>query len=542
MTGADASFTTAAFVDSDGDGLPDDYETAHGLDPHNAADALADADGDGQTNLAEYLAGTDPANPADALHVLAVSAGGTGVTVQFTTVFGKRYVVERTASLTSPAWSAVSATLNGNGTPLSSPTPPRRPVAGRPSTGRGWSPERASPVAERCHAPGKMTKLSSSGALPWTIAHRRSREMPLSLLSTAGAVARVSRASGLAVLLAVGVGMLPFHGRAQSPPVVADAAGYHLEATWKVGGEGGWDYLTFDPQSRRLYVTRTDRVQVIDGDKGMLLGEVHGLEGGHGVALAPELNRGFASSGKSGSVIMFDLQTLAPVGGPIPVGRKPDAIIYDPATKHVFAFNGDSKDASVIDAATAKVVATIPLGGGPEFAAVDGQGGLFVNLEDEGLTLAIDTQKNAVAQRWPLAPGEGPSGLAMDPARHRLFAGCHNAQMAVLDAASGKVLATPPIGKGVDACAFDPGTGLAFASCGDGTLTVVREDPAKPGAFIAEKINTQRGARTMALDPKTHAVYLAAADFEAAPTPAAGERPARPKIVPGSFVVLKFVR
>ncbi len=296
------------------------------------------------------------------------------------------------------------------------------------------------------------------------------------------------------------------------------------------------------PEARRLYVTRTDRVQVIDADKGTVVGEVPGLDGGHGVALAPEFNRGFASSGKSGTVIVFDLKTLQPIGAPVPVGKKPDAIVYEPSTKHVFAFNGESKDASVIDAATAKVVATVPLGGGPEFAAADGKGGLFVNLEDESETLAIDVQKNVVTQRWPLAPGEEPSGLAMDPARHRLFAGCHNEQMVVLDAESGKVLATPPIGKGVDACAFDPGTGFAFASCGDGTLTVVQEDPAKPGGFVAEKINTQRGARTMALDPKTHAVYLAAADFEPAPTPAAGEKPQRPTMVPGSFVVLKFVR
>ncbi len=288
-------------------------------------------------------------------------------------------------------------------------------------------------------------------------------------------------------------------------------------------------------------MTRPDRVQVIDGDKGTLLGEVPGLDGGHGVALVPELGRGFASSGKSGTVVVFDLKTLKPIGAPIPVGKKPDAIIYEPASKHVFAFNGESKDASVIDAATAKVIATIPLGGGPEFAAVDGKGGLFVNLEEEGETLAIDTQKNVVTQHWPLAPGEGPSGLAMDPAKHRLFSGCHNEQMVVLDAASGKVLATPSIGKGVDACAFDFGTGFAFASCGDGTLTVVKEEP--PGEFqVVEHVPTRKSARTMALDPTTHAVYVAAADFEPAPTPAPGAPRVRPKMVAGTFVILKFAR
>lgn len=330
---------------------------------------------------------------------------------------------------------------------------------------------------------------------------------------------------------------------AQSPAATAaaGASGYHLEATWKIGGEGGWDYLTFDPEAHRLYVTRTDRVEVIDGDKGTLVGGVPGLDGGHGTALAPEFHRGFATSGRSGTVVVFDLQTLQPVGAPVPVGKKPDAIIYDPASKHVFAFNGESESATVIDAATAKVVATIPLGGGPEFAAADGKGGLFVNLEDKNETLLIDAQKNTVTQRWPLAPGEGPSGLAIDPAKQWLFAGCHNEQMAVLDAASGKLLAQPPIGKGVDACAFDPGTGFAFASCGDGTLTVVQENADKAGEFrVVETVKTQRGARTMALDPKTHAVYLAAADFEAAPAPAAGEKPKRPKMLPGSFAILKF--
>ena len=225
------------------------------------------------------------------------------------------------------------------------------------------------------------------------------------------------------------------------------------------------------------------------------------------------------------------------------MGKKPDAIIYEPSTKHVFAFNGESEDASVIDAASGKVVATVPLGGGPEFAAADGAGKLFVNLEDKSETLAIDPQKNTVIQRWPLAPGESPTGLALDAVKHRLFAGCHNSQMIVLDAGNGQRLAELPIGKGVDACGFDPGTGLAFASCGDGTLTVAQEDSAKPGEFhVVETVKTQRGARTMALDPKTHAVYLAAADYEPAPAPAEGEKPKRPKMLPGSFVILKFVR
>ncbi len=328
---------------------------------------------------------------------------------------------------------------------------------------------------------------------------------------------------------------------AQTPPAASPGpSGYHLAATWKPGGEGGWDYCTVDPSAHRLYVTRTDRVQVIDTEDGKALGEVTGLDGGHGTALVPDANRGFATSGKSGTVIVFDLQTLKPVGEPIKVGKKPDAIVYEPFSKHVFAFNGESDDASVIDPATARVVATIPLGGGPEFAGSDGQGTLFVNLEDKSMALAIDVRTNTVTHRWPTAPGEEPSGLAVDAGKGRVFAGCRNERMVVLDAANGKVLATPAIGQGVDACAFDPGTGFAFASCGDGTLTVVKEDN---GSFsVVEKIVTKKGARTMALDADTHAVYLPTAEFEPAPTPAPGQGRVRPRMVPGSFQVLKFVR
>ncbi len=323
-------------------------------------------------------------------------------------------------------------------------------------------------------------------------------------------------------------------------PATSNGSGYHLEATWKPGGEGGWDYATVDSSAHRLYVTRTDRVQVIDTEDGHTVGEVPGLEGGHGTALAPDQSRGFATSGKSGTVIVFDLKTLKPIGEPVKVGQKPDAIVYEPFSKHVFAFNGESDDASVIDPATAKVVATIALGGGPEFAGADGKGTLFVNLEDKNEILAIDVQTNTVTHRWPIAPGDGPSGLAVNGAKGRVFAGCHNAQMVVLDAASGKVLATPPIGEGVDACAFDPGTGFAFASCGDGTLTVVKEEN---GRFpVIEKIATKKGARTMALDLVTHALYLPTAEFEPAAALSPGQGRMRPKMVPGSFMVLKYVR
>ncbi len=329
--------------------------------------------------------------------------------------------------------------------------------------------------------------------------------------------------------------------------------GYHLDATWKIGGEGGWDYLAIDPAAHRLYVTRTDRVQVIDTQTGKLAGEVPGLDGGHGTALAPDLGRGFATSGKSNTVVVFDLQTLKPIGEPIPVGKKPDAIVYcqgkwttsdgprEITVQKVFAFNGESQDATVIDAPTGKVIATVPLGGAPEFAvAADGQE-VHVNLEDKSEIVTIHALTNALSSDpgVPLAPGEEPTGLSRGPG-DLLLAGCHNQQM-ILTSPGGKQFGSVPIGKGVDAVAFDPGTGLMFASCGDGTLTVARYDQTD-GFHVVEVVKTQVGARTMALDPSTHAVYLATADFEPAPPEVPGQGHTRPKPVPGSFVILKFVR
>jgi YVTN family beta-propeller protein len=261
-------------------------------------------------------------------------------------------------------------------------------------------------------------------------------------------------------------------------------------------------------------------------DKGTLVGEVAKTPGIHGVALVPKRNRGFTSNGADSTVTVFDLETLREVAR-IPVGKRPDAILYDPASGRVFTFNAGSGDASAIDAEIEKVVGTIKLGGKPEFAVADGKGHAYVNLEDKSEVLALDTRKLTVEQRWPLAPGKEPTGLAIDRARRRLFASCHNEKMVVLDADSGKVLATAPIGKGTDACIFDPDTRLAFSSNGDGTLTVVREDK---GQFeVAETVMTQAGARTMALDTKTHNLFLATA------RPKPGQRRA---YEPGSFVIL----
>jgi YVTN family beta-propeller protein len=326
---------------------------------------------------------------------------------------------------------------------------------------------------------------------------------------------------------------------AVSATAFAPPSGYHLLKKIPLGGEGGWDYLAFDSPTRRLFISRATKVVVLNVDTGTVAGEIPNTDGVHGIAFAPEFDRGFTSNGRAGTVTIFDLQSLQIIGS-AKAGMNPDAIVYDPASKRVFAMNGQSTNVTAIDAATGKVLGTIPVTGKPEFAAADGAGHLYVNIEDKSEELQIDTQNLKVTAQWPLAPCQEPSGLAMDIAHRRLFAGCHNQMMAVVDTDSGKVIATPAIGLGVDANAFDPGTGFAFASNGQSaTLTVVHEGA--PDKFsVVEDVPTQRGARTMALDPKSHEVYLVTAEFAPAP-PAANENP-RPRMmpVPGTFVVLIF--
>jgi DNA-binding beta-propeller fold protein YncE len=315
---------------------------------------------------------------------------------------------------------------------------------------------------------------------------------------------------------------------------------YHLTKTVKLGGEGFWDYLNVDSDARRLYISRGTHVMVLDADSLEVLGDLPNTQGVHGIALASELGRGFTSNGRANTVTIFDLKTLK-VLGEVKTGQNPDAIIYDPASRRVFTFNGRSGDSTAIDAASGSVAGTIALGGRPEFAAADGKGHVYANLEDKSMVVAIDSQKLTVVSRWPLAPGEEPSGMAMDRDHRRLFSGCHNKMMVVMDADSGKVVATPPIGQGVDANAFDPGTGLAFSSNGDGTLTVVHQE--SPDKYsVVDNVQTQRGARTMALDLKTHNVYLVTAEFGPPPAPTADQPRPRPSIVPGSFVVLVVSR
>jgi hypothetical protein len=317
--------------------------------------------------------------------------------------------------------------------------------------------------------------------------------------------------------------------------LAAAASGYHVIATYKIGGDGGWDYLTADSEAGRIYISRATHVIVIDADSGNSVGEIPDTPGVHGIALAPELGRGFTSNGREGTVSIFDIKSLA-TSGKIKVGENPDAIVYDPASKRVFTFNGRSQDSSAIDAASGKVLGTIKLDGKPEFAASDAQGEIFVNIEDKSELVAIDPNKLEVKAKWPLAPCTEPSGLSIDRKHRRLFVGCDNKMMAVVDADSGKVLATPAIGDGVDATAFDPETGLAFASCGEGVLTVVKEESA--GKFSAENVPTQPGARTLALDLKTHNVFVVTAKFGPPPAPTADNPHPRRSMVPDSFVVL----
>jgi DNA-binding beta-propeller fold protein YncE len=317
----------------------------------------------------------------------------------------------------------------------------------------------------------------------------------------------------------------------------AAPARYHLLEKIAVGGEGGWDYLTLDAAARRLYVSRGTRVVVLDVDSGKTVGEISGTEGVHGIALAPELHRGFTSNGRSSTVTIFDTATLSVVGSVKATGENPDAIIYDPASRRVFTFNGRGKNATAIDAATGKVAGTVPLDGKPEFAVADGKGRVFVNIEDKNEISVIASGPLQVEKSWPIPACEEPSGLAMDRKDRRLFTVCHNRAMAVLDADTGRAVASVPIGQGVDAAAWDPSAALAFASNGDGTLTVVKQDG--PDAYhVVENAVTQRSARTMALDEKTHRIFLAAAEFGAAP-PATAEQPRpRPPMVPGSFTIL----
>jgi DNA-binding beta-propeller fold protein YncE len=280
---------------------------------------------------------------------------------------------------------------------------------------------------------------------------------------------------------------------------------------------------------------------VLDADKGNVVGEIPDTEGVHGVAIAADLGRGFTSNGRSSTVTIFDSKTLKPLGRIKSTGENPDAILYDSSSHRVFAFNGRTSNATAIDAKTGEVAGTIALAGKPEFAADDGQGRVFVNIEDKSEVAVLDPKTLRVEARWKLAPCEEPSGMAIDRKNGRLFVGCSNQMMAMLDTANGRVVATVPIGKGVDANAFDPETGLAYASTGEGKLTIAHED-APDRLTLVQDVATQRGARTMALDARTHHAFLVTADFGPPPAPTPDQPRPRPAILPGTFVILEVGR
>jgi YVTN family beta-propeller protein len=343
-------------------------------------------------------------------------------------------------------------------------------------------------------------------------------------------------------------------GLLATPVFLAAQKPYHIVDRWKVGGEGGWDYLLADSAAHRLYLTHGVRVDVLDtqtgksgvpGDGSMppvwkLIGSIAGLHGTHGVALDNAGKFGYISDGGGNAVVVFDRATLATVAT-IPAGTNPDAIIFEPATQTVWAFNGRSKDATVIDAATRKVIATIPLPGKPEFAAVDGKGMVFDNIEDKNEIVRIDARTMKLTGEWPLAGCESPSGLAFDVSGSRLFSVCDGKKMAVTDARSGKSLATAGIGDGPDAAGWDAAHKLVFSSNGgSGTLTVI--DASASGYPAIEELATQRGARTMAYDATADRIYLVTAEFGPRPAPTAENPRPRPAIVPGSFVVLVIGR
>jgi DNA-binding beta-propeller fold protein YncE len=320
---------------------------------------------------------------------------------------------------------------------------------------------------------------------------------------------------------------------AKSPPT------YHLLKKVVLGGDGGWDLLAFDSSTHRLYISRGTHVMVVDVDSGAVVGDIPNTPRVHGIAIAPEFDKGFITNGGDATVTIFDLKTLK-ASSQVKVGENPDAIIYDPASKRVFSFNAKSKNATAIDAKTGTVAGTIALPGQPELAVADDHGKIFVNLEDKSAVVEFDSRKLTVDATWPLAPGEGPTGIALDRKHHRLFSACANKMMTVLNSENGKLVTTVPVGNGPDGAGFDADLQLAFSPNGsDGTLTVIHED--SPDKFgVVESVPTQRGARTMEVDEKGHRVFLVTAEFGPTPAPTAERPRPRPPMVPGTFTLLVF--
>jgi DNA-binding beta-propeller fold protein YncE len=320
---------------------------------------------------------------------------------------------------------------------------------------------------------------------------------------------------------------------AQSP------GGYHIVQTYNLGGDGAWDYIVPEPAQHRVFVARANRVMVIDEDNGKLLGEVTGINGAHGTAIAAASGHGFATSGNDQSVVMFDVKTFKELAR-IPSAEDTDAIIYDPVSNRVFTFNGDAHSSTVIDPAAGTRITTIDLGGKPEYGATAGDGKVYANLTDISEVVEIDAKSATVSRRWSTTPCKQPVSMALDTAHHRLFSGCRSGVLAVSDYQAGKTITTLPIGMGVDGAGYDPASSDVFATNADGSLTVIHQD--SPDKYhVVESVTTPTGSRNMGLDPTTHRIYVAAADFAAPAAPANGApkgRGGRPAVVPGTFKLL----
>ena len=310
---------------------------------------------------------------------------------------------------------------------------------------------------------------------------------------------------------------------------------YHVTHTYTLGGDGSWDYIVPDPPNHRLFIARQNRVMVVDEDKGTLLGEVTGIQGAHGTAIADGAGHGFATEGAGKSVVMFDLKTFKTLGR-IPAAEDADAILYDSASNRVFTLNGDAHSSTVIDPRGGTLITNIPLGGKPEYGASAGDGKVYANLTDTSEVVEIDAKTATVTRRWPTAPCKQPVAMAIDTAHHRLFSGCRSGVMAVSDYQAGKVVATLPIGTGVDGAGFDAASGNAFASNADGTLTVIHQDT--PDQYrVVENVATPVGSRNMGLDPANHRVFVVSAKFGPVP-----EGARRGPVLPGSFTLLVIER
>jgi YVTN family beta-propeller protein len=324
----------------------------------------------------------------------------------------------------------------------------------------------------------------------------------------------------------------------------APEGGYHLLKKYELGAAPGgkeyWDYITFDAATRRLYISHNTEVKVVDADSGAVVGSIPDLKRVHGIALVPDLGRGFISDGGADEAVVFDLKALK-VTGRIKTGRNPDCIIYDPASKHVFTMNGKTSDSSVIDPSSLTVVATIAMGGRPEYAVADGKGMVYDNLEDKNEVVTLDSRANSVKAHWPIAPAEEATAMDMDVQHRRLFIGGRNKLLAIMDADTGKVLQTFPIGSGVDTNIYEPATGLLFTATREGTLHIFHEDSADKFSVV-ETVKTEFGARNMALDLKTHQLFIDTADFSPAAAPTADQPKPQPTPISGTFRLLVYGR